>query len=127
MYARIDGGQVKPLTRTGLDWSHQYKRTIEALRSLKVKSAYLDGELCALNGDGVPVFSRLQAAINEVLGEAGALIRRLLEDRGVEVPHLVIAVTWNGRSSCAATSVRMPCGPRRGPDQLCLCLGLTWR
>jgi hypothetical protein len=43
----IDGGQVKPLTRTGLDWSHQYKRTIEALRSLKVKSAYLDGELCA--------------------------------------------------------------------------------
>jgi hypothetical protein len=44
-----------------------------------------------------------------VLGEADALIRRLLEDRGVEVPHLIIAVTWNGRSSCAATSVRMPC------------------
>jgi hypothetical protein len=32
----------------GLDWSHRYKRTIEALRSLRVKSAYLDGELCAL-------------------------------------------------------------------------------
>ena len=32
------------------------------LSSLKVKSAYLDGELCALNGDGVPIFSRLQAA-----------------------------------------------------------------
>ena len=40
-------------------------RTIEALRSLKVKSAYLDGELCALNADGVPVFSRLQAAMDE--------------------------------------------------------------
>jgi hypothetical protein len=64
--------------------------------------------------------------LEEVLGEADALIRRLLEDRGVEVPHLVIAVTWNGRSSCAATSVRMPCGPRRAPDQLCLCVGLTW-
>ncbi len=38
---------------------------IEALGSLKVKSAYLDGELCALNGDGVPVFSRLQAAMDE--------------------------------------------------------------
>jgi DNA ligase D-like protein (predicted ligase) len=30
-----------------------------------VKSAYIDGELCALNADGVPVFSRLQAAMDE--------------------------------------------------------------
>ena len=41
----FDCGQVKSLTRTGLDWSHQYKRTIEAIRSVKVKSAHLDGEL----------------------------------------------------------------------------------
>jgi hypothetical protein len=47
MHARIDGGKATLLTRTGLDWSHRYKRTIEALGSLKVKSAYLDGELCA--------------------------------------------------------------------------------
>ena len=65
MRAQIDGGQVKSLTRTGLDWSHRYKRTIEALRSLKVKSAYLDGELCALNADGVPVCSRHQEAVDE--------------------------------------------------------------
>jgi ATP-dependent DNA ligase len=65
MHARIDGAKIQLLTRTGLDWSHRYKCTIEALRSLKVKSAYLDGELCALNGDGLPVFSRLQAAMDE--------------------------------------------------------------
>jgi hypothetical protein len=65
MHARIDGGSVKLLTRTGLDWSHRYRRTIEGLRSLPVKTAYLDGELCALNSDGVPVFSRLQAAMDE--------------------------------------------------------------
>jgi ATP-dependent DNA ligase len=64
MHARIDGDKIQLLTRTGLDWSHRYKRTIEALRSLKVKSAYLDGELCALNADGVPVFNRLQAAMD---------------------------------------------------------------
>ena len=80
-----------------------------------MKSAYLNGELCALNADGVPVFSRLQAAtdegctnelvflpsifvperrergstttVQEVLGEADALIRCLLEERAVEVPH----------------------------------------
>jgi ATP-dependent DNA ligase len=61
MHARIDGDKIQLLTRTGLDWSNRYKRSIEALRSLKVKSAYLDGELCALNADGLPVFSRLQA------------------------------------------------------------------
>jgi len=32
---------------------------------LSVKSAYLDGELCALRPDGVPAFSRLQAAMDE--------------------------------------------------------------
>jgi ATP-dependent DNA ligase len=58
-HARIYGGQVKLLTRAGLDRPHRYRRTIEALGSLKGKSAYLDGELCALNADGVPVFSRL--------------------------------------------------------------------
>jgi len=31
----------------------------------KVKSAYIVGELCALNADGVPVFSRLQAAMDK--------------------------------------------------------------
>jgi len=30
-----------------------------------VTSAYLDGELCALGRDGVPSFSRLQAAMDE--------------------------------------------------------------
>ena len=65
MHARIDGDRIQLLTRTGLDWSPRYKGTIEALRSLKVKSTDLDGELCALNADGVPVFSRLQAAMDE--------------------------------------------------------------
>jgi ATP-dependent DNA ligase len=65
MHARIDGGSIQLLTRTGLDWSHRYKRAIEALHSLKLKSAYLDGELCALNADSVRVFSRLPAAMDE--------------------------------------------------------------
>jgi bifunctional non-homologous end joining protein LigD len=53
------------LTRTGLDWSKRYRFTIGALRSLPVKSAYIDGELCAVRPDGVPAFSRLQAAMDE--------------------------------------------------------------
>ena len=49
MHARIDSRDIKLLTRTGLDWSFRYHRTTEALGSLKVKSAYIDRELCALN------------------------------------------------------------------------------
>jgi hypothetical protein len=37
------------------------------------------------------------AILEEVLGEADALIRRLLADRQLEVPHLVIAVTPDGQ------------------------------
>src|SRR6185437_16371101 len=65
LHARIDGKQVALLTRTGLDWTHRYRRTAEVLSSLKLKSAYLDGELCAFDTEGVPVFSRLQAAMDQ--------------------------------------------------------------
>jgi len=65
MHAHIDGRDIKLLTRTGLAWSHRYRRTIEALGSLKVKSTNIAGELCALRSDGVPAFSRLQAAMDE--------------------------------------------------------------
>jgi bifunctional non-homologous end joining protein LigD len=65
MHARLVDGKAQLLTRTGLDWSRQYRFTIEALGSLPAKTAYLDGELCALGSDGVPAFSRLQAAMDE--------------------------------------------------------------
>jgi DNA ligase D-like protein (predicted ligase) len=65
MHARLHNGKIQLLTRTGLDWSHRYPTTIKALRALPVKSAYLDGELCAVRPDGVPAFSRLQAAMGE--------------------------------------------------------------
>jgi bifunctional non-homologous end joining protein LigD len=65
MHARLVDGKAQLLTRTGLDWSKQYRFTVDALRSLPVTSAYLDGELCAFGPDGVPAFSRLQAAMDE--------------------------------------------------------------
>jgi bifunctional non-homologous end joining protein LigD len=52
IHARIERGEVKLLTRSGLDWSPRYGATAEALRELKCERAYLDGELCAVNPDG---------------------------------------------------------------------------
>ena len=50
-------------------------------------------------------------ALEEVLAEADALIRQQLKERGLDVPHLVVAVAPDGQSVPAATSVRMACGP----------------
>jgi ATP-dependent DNA ligase len=76
MHARIDGRDIL-LTRTGLDWSHRYRATIDALRELKVKSAYLDGEL-TLQCRESPYISS-----DSTMRHAGALqcIRQCLTDR----------------------------------------------
>ena len=47
MHARLDRGQVRLLTRTGLDWTHKYTSVAQAIAELHVQQAYIDGELCA--------------------------------------------------------------------------------
>jgi DNA ligase D-like protein (predicted ligase) len=62
IHARLDHGKVKLLTRTGLDWTDRYETTATTIAKLKAKTAYIDGELCAVNPDGTTSFSELQAA-----------------------------------------------------------------
>jgi DNA ligase D-like protein (predicted ligase) len=62
MAARIDNGRVQLLTRTGLDWTNKYPSAIAALANLNVKTAYIDGELCGVDGAGLPSFALTQAA-----------------------------------------------------------------
>jgi len=62
LHARIAHGAVTLLTRTGLDWTARYPAIAAALGKLKVASAYIDGEICALRPDGTTSFALLQAA-----------------------------------------------------------------
>jgi DNA ligase D-like protein (predicted ligase) len=62
LHARIDHGRVALLTRTGLDWTEKYPGTAEALRSLPVDRAYLDGELTGVRPDGTSSFALIQNA-----------------------------------------------------------------
>jgi DNA ligase D-like protein (predicted ligase) len=62
IHARIEGKEVRLLTRTGLDWTERYGMTKEALRGLAAKRAYLDGELCAVGSEGLTSFAAMQAA-----------------------------------------------------------------
>jgi bifunctional non-homologous end joining protein LigD len=72
MQARLDRGAVKLLTRTGLDWTHKYPAIAEAVGSLDARQAYLDGELCGVDADGVTSFSIVQLASDS--GNAAALV-----------------------------------------------------
>ncbi|MEM5422729.1 DNA ligase D [Paraburkholderia ferrariae] len=72
--ARIDRhargkGDVRIFTRTGNDWTAKFPRQVQALRALKVESAWLDGEAVVLDAAGVPNFQALQNAFDA--GRAG--------------------------------------------------------
>ena len=62
MHARLDRGAVRLLTRTGLDWTHNYPAIAAAVSSLAARQAYLDGELCGIGPDGITSFSMIQLA-----------------------------------------------------------------
>ena len=58
---RIEDGDVALLTRKGLDWTDKFGAIARAARALP--DALIDGEIVALDHNGVPSFSALQAAI----------------------------------------------------------------
>ena len=60
MHGRIAQKQAVLLTRNGLDWTDKYPAIATALGSVKCGQAYLDGELCAVQPDGVTSFAALQ-------------------------------------------------------------------
>jgi|SRR5580704_11632095 ATP-dependent DNA ligase len=60
MHSRLDNGDVRLLTRTGLDWTPKYPAIAEAIAELPAKTAYLDGELCGVLPDGRTAFNLIQ-------------------------------------------------------------------
>jgi len=66
----IKDGTVKLRTRKGLDWSHKFSEIARAGANLS--DAIIDGEIVALDHNGAPDFSALQAALSA--GKTGNLI-----------------------------------------------------
>lgn len=60
--ALINDGDIRLITRNGKDWTDKYPSIVAALRSLKVESAAIDGELVAIDKKGVGRFGLLQNA-----------------------------------------------------------------
>ena len=66
LQARLDGGKVKLLTRTGLDWTAKFGAdVVDALQNLPARQAIIDGELVVNGGAGASDFSLLQQDLSD--------------------------------------------------------------
>src|SRR6516162_7452582 len=71
LFARIEHGKVRLITRSGLDWTSKFPELAHTFAQLPVDTALIDGELVHLALDGTTNFSGLQDAIAS--GKTGAL------------------------------------------------------
>ncbi|MHC4414709.1 MAG: DNA ligase D [Planctomycetota bacterium] len=62
LVCRLEGGVARLLSRNGLDWTGRFPSVALAAGRLPVTDAILDGEVVALNADGIPDFGALQTA-----------------------------------------------------------------
>ena len=60
MLARIDGDDVKLVTRNGNDWTAKLGALQRSLREARLPSGWYDGEIVVPNAQGVPDFGALQ-------------------------------------------------------------------
>jgi bifunctional non-homologous end joining protein LigD len=59
--ARIDGEDIRLLTRKTLDWTKRFPTIAAALRRLDTGKALLDGEIVSEDERGIPQFSDLHS------------------------------------------------------------------
>jgi bifunctional non-homologous end joining protein LigD len=109
MQLRVESGHVSLKTRKGLDWTNKFEAIAEEAAALA--DVMIDGEIVALDKEGVPNFSSLQAAIADgktddliffafdLLFDAGTDLRRLpLRERKARLKELL--ETRKGKAKC---------------------------
>ncbi|TLX08874.1 DNA ligase D [Rhizobium sp. MHM7A] len=66
LQVRIENGEVRMLTRSGLDWTEKFGNDVlEAFAALPVQSAVIDGEIVVERDSGASDFSALQHDLSE--------------------------------------------------------------
>jgi bifunctional non-homologous end joining protein LigD len=65
MQARLERGECRMLSRSGLDWTQRFSTIARAVSGLRAGTALVDGEVAALDDEGRPDFSLLQNRLSE--------------------------------------------------------------
>ena len=98
--AYLRDGKVELRSRRGVDVTKQYPTLVAALEGAAgADSMVLDGEICALDEDGVPRFQLLQPRINLT--------------RGVDPSRSMQSSPSSSSSSTCSTSTATTCAPSR--------------
>jgi bifunctional non-homologous end joining protein LigD len=63
--AHLDHGEVRLLTRKGLDWVAKFPNVAQAVATLSADTALIDGEIIVADAHGHSSFSALQAALKD--------------------------------------------------------------
>jgi bifunctional non-homologous end joining protein LigD len=63
MLCHIDRGNVRFWSRNGKDWTEKFLNVVEAVKSLSVTSAILDGEIVMVDAQGQTSFQKLQRSM----------------------------------------------------------------
>ena len=63
--ARVDGKDIRLITRNGNDWTHKLQPLRDQLARAKLPSGWYDGEIVVHDDDGRPDFGLLQNAFDE--------------------------------------------------------------
>ena len=64
MLLRIDGGDLRLMTRNGHDWTAKLKSLHDDVARMKLPDGWYDGEIVVPNDDGIPDFGALQRSFD---------------------------------------------------------------
>lgn len=64
MLTRIEGADVRLFTRNGHDWTERLPELVKALKGMKLRDSWFDGEVVVLDEQGLPDFQGLQNAFD---------------------------------------------------------------
>jgi bifunctional non-homologous end joining protein LigD len=63
LLAQKDGGKIRLFTRGGIEWSARLPKLAAALKQVRARNAWLDGELVYVNELGYPQFHRVMGCV----------------------------------------------------------------
>ncbi len=69
LLCHLHRGSVRLWTRNQKDWTDKFPGVVKALKTLRVQSAILDGEVVAMDSSGRSSFQMLQQAIHKTAGK----------------------------------------------------------
>jgi bifunctional non-homologous end joining protein LigD len=65
LLCRCDGGDVRCISRNGIDWTHKVGPIVDALAKARLSGAWVDGELIVTDPNGRSDFSLLQHVLEQ--------------------------------------------------------------